>query len=134
MRIADSLGHTFFGFILSLALTFLALYVALYTTLPLSTVLTTIIIMAVAQALLQLIMFMHLKRRRRKSSNSYNDIQFLRCNCNSWFNCMDLLLNVMYMKKTAEIPQQSFFLSPLLHPHYGINSIIMKKYTYYDKC
>ena len=50
-----------FGFILSLALTFLALYVALYTTLPLSTVLTTIIIMAVAQALLQLIMFMHLK-------------------------------------------------------------------------
>lgn len=31
----------------------------------------------------------------------------------------------MYMKKTAEIPQQSF-LSPLLHPHYGINSIIMK--------
>ncbi|MFJ8119087.1 cytochrome aa3 quinol oxidase subunit IV [Bacillus mycoides] len=50
-----------FGFILSLALTFLALYVALYTNLPLSTILTTIIIMAVAQALLQLIMFMHLK-------------------------------------------------------------------------
>ncbi|EEK63667.1 hypothetical protein bcere0005_6020 [Bacillus cereus 172560W] len=33
----------------------------------------------------------------------------------------------MYMKKTAEIPQQSFFLfPPLLHPHYGINNRIMK--------
>ncbi|KEK23778.1 cytochrome aa3 quinol oxidase subunit IV [Bacillus gaemokensis] len=50
-----------FGFILSLALTFLALYVALYTDLPLSTILTTIIVMALAQGLLQLIMFMHLK-------------------------------------------------------------------------
>lgn len=50
-----------FGFILSLALTFLALYVALYTTLPLSTILTAIIAMAIAQALLQLIMFMHLR-------------------------------------------------------------------------
>ncbi|EMA6343802.1 cytochrome aa3 quinol oxidase subunit IV [Bacillus cytotoxicus] len=50
-----------FGFILSLALTFLALYVALYTSLPLSTILTSIIAMAVAQAALQLVMFMHMK-------------------------------------------------------------------------
>ncbi|MDR4196587.1 cytochrome aa3 quinol oxidase subunit IV, partial [Bacillus cereus] len=50
-----------FGFIFSLALTFITLYVAFYTTLQLSTGLTTINIMAVAQALLQLIMFMHLK-------------------------------------------------------------------------
>ncbi|MFD0769989.1 cytochrome aa3 quinol oxidase subunit IV [Bacillus sp. CGMCC 1.60114] len=50
-----------FGFILSLALTFLAVYVALYTSLPLSTILTSIIAMALAQAALQLIMFMHLK-------------------------------------------------------------------------
>ncbi len=32
----------------------------------------------------------------------------------------------MYMKKTAEIPQQSFLFPPLLHPHYGINNRIMK--------
>ena len=102
-----------FGFILSLALTFLALYVALYTNLPLSTILTTIIIMAVAQALLQLIMFMHLKRRRRKSSSSYYDLQFLRCNCNSWFNCMDLLLNVMYMKRLLRFLSSLFIPSPI---------------------
>lgn len=98
-----------FGFILSLALTFLALYVALYTTLPLSTVLTTIIIMAVAQALLQLIMFMHLKEGEGRVQILTMIYSFFCCNCNSWFNCMDLLLNVMYMKKTAEIPQQSFY-------------------------
>ncbi|MDM5153479.1 cytochrome aa3 quinol oxidase subunit IV [Bacillus sp. DX1.1] len=52
-----------FGFILSLALTFLALYVALYSNLnlSLSTILTSIIAMAVAQAALQLVMFMHMK-------------------------------------------------------------------------
>lgn len=56
-----------------------------------------------------------LKRRRRKHSNPYNDIQFLRCNCNSWSYCMDFLLNVICMKKTAEIPRQSFF---ILSPYY----------------
>ncbi|PKR91627.1 Di-/tripeptide transporter [Bacillus cereus Rock4-18] len=30
---------------------------------------------------------------------------------------MDLLLNVMYMKKTAEIPQQSFFIPLLYYIH-----------------
>ncbi len=49
-----------FGFILSLALTFLALYVTLETSLPLSTILTSILVMAVAQAALQLVMFMHM--------------------------------------------------------------------------
>lgn len=49
-----------FGFILSLALTFLAVYVALYTSLPLSTILTAILVMAVAQAALQFVMFMHM--------------------------------------------------------------------------
>ncbi len=32
----------------------------------------------------------------------------------------------MYMEKTAEIAQQSFFIPSPLHPHYGINNRIMK--------
>ncbi len=75
-----------------------------------------------------------LKRRRRKNSSSYNDIQFLRCSSNSWFNCMDFLLNVICMKKTAEESQQSFFIpSPITSTlrNFQQNHEI---YTYYDKC
>lgn len=67
-----------------------------------------------------------LKRRRRKHSNSYNDIQFLRCNCNSWSYCMDFLLNVICMKRLLGFLSSLFLFSPLLHPHYGINNKIMK--------
>ncbi len=52
------------------------------------------------------------KRRRRKSSSSYYDLQFLRCNCNSWFNCMDLLLNVMYMKRLLRNLSSLFLFPP----------------------
>ena len=110
MRIADSLGHTFSDL-------FYRLHVS-------SVIRGTLYKPATINdlnyhyhngccALLQLIMFMHLKRRRRKSSSSYYDLQFLRCNCNSWFNCMDLL-NVMY-EKTAEIPQVFLFLPYYIH-------------------
>lgn len=65
------------------------------------------------------------KRRRRKSSSPYNDIQFLRCNCNSWFNCMDLLLNVMYMKRLLR------FLSSLFYPALTSSKIPLIKVSLY---
>ena len=98
-----------FGFILSLALTFLALYVALYNIATFNS-LNNYYHNGCCASIVTINYVHAFKRRRRKSSNSYNDIQFLRCNCNSWFNCMDLLLNVMYMKRLLR------FLSSLLSP------------------
>ena len=101
-----------FGFILSLALTFLALYVALYTTLPLSTVLTTIIIMAVAQALLQLIMFMHLKEGEGRVQILTMIYSFFVATATVGLTVY-LLLNVMYMKRLLR-----FLSSLFIPPHY----------------
>lgn len=113
MRIADSLGHTFSDYFIACINVSSVIRGTLHNIATFNS-LNNYYHNGCCASIVTINYVHAFKRRRRKSSNSYNDIQFLRCNCNSWFNCMDLLLNVMYMKKTAEIPQQSFFIpSPI---------------------